>query len=257
MKNTIKVIGFDADDTLWVNEPNYQETEKEFCRLLESYVEESETSGELFKTEMQNLESYGFGAKGFLLSMIETAIRVTNGTITSGEIGSVIGIGKSLLDKPSHSSLTESNGNLQIVEKGSDGSYMASSLIGMTTKPIESLLPLARSWNYPPLLKIGSPGFKDCEYDKYQRAYLLKAVDPKAKKLEIQVDASETSPVQNLAFVIENLDFSKAIVKVNNQLLTEGEDYFIGEINGLEQDKTVIFIKTVSFKPLTISIVKL
>jgi putative hydrolase of the HAD superfamily len=100
MRNSIKVIGFDADDTLWVNEPNYQETEKEFCRILEHYQEESETSKELFRTEMQNLEISGFGAKGFLLSMIETAIRVTNGTITSDEIGSVIGIGKSLLDKP-------------------------------------------------------------------------------------------------------------------------------------------------------------
>lgn len=100
MKNTIKVIGFDADDTLWVNEPNYQEAEKELCQLLEPYLEESETSRELFKTEMQNLEIYGFGAKGFLLSMIETAIRVTNSSITSEDISRTIGIGKSLLDKP-------------------------------------------------------------------------------------------------------------------------------------------------------------
>ena len=160
-------------------------------------------------------------------------------------------------DKPSHSSLTDSNGKIQIVEKGADGLFLASSLIGMTTKPIESLLPLAKSWNYPPKLKIASPDFKDGGYDKYQRAYLLKAVDPKAKKLEIQVNASETSPVQNLAFVIENLDFSKSIVKVNNKLLTKGEDYFIGELNGLEQDKTVIYIKALSINSLTISIIKL
>ncbi len=100
MKNTIKVIGFDADDTLWVNEPNYQEAEKELCRVLEPYLEGEETSKELFRTEMQNLEIYGFGAKGFLLSMIETAIRVTNRIITSEEIGRIIVIGKSLLDKP-------------------------------------------------------------------------------------------------------------------------------------------------------------
>ena len=100
MKNTIKVIGFDADDTLWVNEPNYQETEKELCRILKPWLEESETSSELFKTEIQNLETYGFGAKGFLLSMIETAIRITRGSITSNEIDHIIGIGKSLLDKP-------------------------------------------------------------------------------------------------------------------------------------------------------------
>ena len=100
MKSKIKVIGFDADDTLWVNEPNYLEAEIELCHLLKPYLEESETSKELFRTEMQNLEIYGFGAKGFLLSMIETAIRVTNNSITSEEIGRIIGIGKSLLDKP-------------------------------------------------------------------------------------------------------------------------------------------------------------
>ena len=100
MKSTIKVIGFDADDTLWVNEPNYQEAETELCRMLQPWLEESEISRELFMTEMQNIEIYGFGAKGFLLSMIETAIRVTNHSVTSEDISRIIGIGKSLLDKP-------------------------------------------------------------------------------------------------------------------------------------------------------------
>jgi len=65
MKNTIKVIGFDADDTLWVNEPFYQDVEKEFCQIMKPYMAGKETSEELFKTEMQNLELYGYGAKGF------------------------------------------------------------------------------------------------------------------------------------------------------------------------------------------------
>ena len=97
MKNKFKVIGFDADDTLWANEPFYQDVEKEFCQIMKPYLTEKETSEELFKTEMQNLENYGYGAKGFLLAMIETALRATEGKITSAEINQILDIGKTLL----------------------------------------------------------------------------------------------------------------------------------------------------------------
>ena len=100
MKNKFKVIGFDADDTLWANEPFYQNVEKEFCQITKPYLTEKETSEELFKTEMQNLEIYGYGAKGFLLAMIETALRATEGKITSAEINQILDIGKTLLTMP-------------------------------------------------------------------------------------------------------------------------------------------------------------
>ena len=102
MLSQIKVIGFDADDTLWVNEPFYQEVEKKFCQIMKPYLIEKETSAELFKTEMQNLEIYGYGAKGFLLAMIETALRATNGKISTLEINKIIEIGKTLLTMPIH-----------------------------------------------------------------------------------------------------------------------------------------------------------
>ncbi len=98
--NTIKVIGFDADDTLWVNEPFYQDIEKEFCQIMKPYLDEAESSKELFKTEMQNLEIYGYGAKGFILAMVETALRATKGKISSEEINRIIEIGKTLLTMP-------------------------------------------------------------------------------------------------------------------------------------------------------------
>jgi len=100
MKNTIKVIGFDADDTLWINEPFYQDVEKEFCQIMKPYSTEKVTSEELFKTEMQNLEIYGYGAKGFILATIETALRVTERKITSEEISRILDIGKTLLAMP-------------------------------------------------------------------------------------------------------------------------------------------------------------
>lgn len=100
MQNAIKIIGFDADDTLWVNEPFYQEVEREFCRIMKPYLPENETSAELFKTEMQNLELYGYGAKGFILAMIETALRVTARKISPEEISRILDIGKTLLNMP-------------------------------------------------------------------------------------------------------------------------------------------------------------
>ncbi|BBE20538.1 hydrolase, haloacid dehalogenase-like family [Aquipluma nitroreducens] len=100
MLQSIKVIGFDADDTLWINEPFYQDVEREFCQIMKCYLDEAETSKELFKTEMQNLEIYGYGAKGFILAMVETAIRITDAKITSEEINRIIDIGKTLLNMP-------------------------------------------------------------------------------------------------------------------------------------------------------------
>jgi putative hydrolase of the HAD superfamily len=100
MKTTIKIIGFDADDTLWVNEPLYRDTEKQFCDILAPYFPEIETNKELFKTEMQNLEMYGYGAKGFMLSMIETALRISDNKITPYEINHIIHLGKDLLNQP-------------------------------------------------------------------------------------------------------------------------------------------------------------
>lgn len=96
----IKVIAFDADDTLWVNEPYFQETEKKFCALLEDYLPQHTATKELFKTEMDNLALYGYGVKGFMLSMIETAIRITGKTSSNEIIERIIELGKELLAKP-------------------------------------------------------------------------------------------------------------------------------------------------------------
>ena len=97
---TIKVIAFDADDTLWINEPYFQETEKKFCSLLEDYLPQHSMAQELFKTEMDNLSLYGYGVKGFILSMVETALRVSNHTIPITVIEKIIAYGKELLAKP-------------------------------------------------------------------------------------------------------------------------------------------------------------
>jgi putative hydrolase of the HAD superfamily len=95
----IKVIAFDADDTLWINEPYFQETENKFCALLEDYLPHHTLTKELFKTEIQNLPLYGYGIKGFMLSMIETALRVSNNTLNIEVLEKSILFGKELLEK--------------------------------------------------------------------------------------------------------------------------------------------------------------
>lgn len=96
----IKVIAFDADDTLWVNEPYFQNTEKKFCALLEDFLPRHTLSRELLKIEIENLALYGYGIKGYILSMIETALKVTDNNIPIEAIDKIIGYGKELLNEP-------------------------------------------------------------------------------------------------------------------------------------------------------------
>lgn len=96
----IKVIAFDADDTLWVNEPYFQKTEKKFCTMLEEYLPQQDLSRELLKIEIANLALYGYGIKGYILSMIETALEISNNTISIEAIDKIIGYGKELLNEP-------------------------------------------------------------------------------------------------------------------------------------------------------------
>lgn len=103
--NNIKVIAFDADDTLWVNEPHFQATEKKFCDMLEDYLPHHTISRELLSIEIANMRYYGFGVKGFMLSMIETAIKISDKTIGVEAIEKIIQIGKELLD--THNELIE------------------------------------------------------------------------------------------------------------------------------------------------------
>ena len=100
MFSTIKVIAFDADDTLWVNEPYFRTAEKAFCELLKEYVPEEECNELLYKFEMQNLPLYGYGIKPFVLSLIEAAITISKKQIPLKIVSEIIAIGKEMLQMP-------------------------------------------------------------------------------------------------------------------------------------------------------------
>ena len=96
----IKVIGFDADDTLWVNETYFRDAEIAFAKLLESYETINKIDQELFKMEMKNLPTYGYGVKGFVLSMVEMALELSNNTVSNKTIQTILDIGKDMINKP-------------------------------------------------------------------------------------------------------------------------------------------------------------
>lgn len=96
----IKVIAFDADDTLFVNEPYFVETEEKFLELMQDYLSRQSLSQELFKIEIDNLGLYGYGIKAYILSMIEAALKISDNTINVEAIEKILEYGKELLQRP-------------------------------------------------------------------------------------------------------------------------------------------------------------
>ena len=100
MSSSLTAIGFDADDTLWQNEQFYRLTEERFQALLAAYADPDHLSERLLEAEKRNLGHYGFGIKGFTLSMIETAIEVTENRVPAAVIAEILAAGRELLAHP-------------------------------------------------------------------------------------------------------------------------------------------------------------
>ena len=96
----IEVIGFDADDTLWHNETLFSVTHERFAALLADHAAPDELSERMLATERRNLAIFGYGAKGFTLSMIETALAVTDGQLPGAHVQAILDLGKALLSHP-------------------------------------------------------------------------------------------------------------------------------------------------------------
>ncbi|MFN3208960.1 MAG: HAD family hydrolase [Roseovarius sp.] len=100
MPQNLTTIAFDADDTLWHNERFFKLTQDRFADLLRDYVEGHHLAEHLLAAEKRNLGHYGFGIKGFTLSMIETAIEVTDGRVPASVISELIAAGREMLEHP-------------------------------------------------------------------------------------------------------------------------------------------------------------
>lgn len=99
--NRLDAIAFDADDTLWSNEPYFRDAEEHFFTLIALW-EQKRTRAEsiLYEIELANLKRYGYGIKGFTLSMIEAALKISEGKVTPSVIAQCLALGQSMLEAP-------------------------------------------------------------------------------------------------------------------------------------------------------------
>ena len=122
----IKVVAFDADDTLWHNEPIFLSTRQRYVEMLAQYHDRSWIESRLYDTEMKNLRHFGYGIKSFVLSMIETAIELTEGRLEAAAVNDIITMGKEMVMHPTEllpdveSTIASMSGayRLMIVTKG-------------------------------------------------------------------------------------------------------------------------------------------
>jgi len=96
----ISLVALDADDTLWHNEPLFTSRREQFCALLSRYEPDGIPDDRLYEVEMRNLGHFGYGIKGFVLSMIETAIEITGGRLESSDVRTIIQWGREMLAGP-------------------------------------------------------------------------------------------------------------------------------------------------------------
>ena len=96
----IDLLAFDADDTLWINEPRYHAGEHKLARVLADFLDAEQVHDELYATEMRNLEVYGYGVKAYTLSLLETALRCSDGRVSPAGIAELLHHGKEMMLGP-------------------------------------------------------------------------------------------------------------------------------------------------------------
>lgn len=95
-----EVIAFDADDTLWHNETRFRQAENFFKNLLGGHATEEQIDSVLYRHEVKNIESFGYGAKTFTLSMVEAAIELSGHSVTAQDVEEIIRIGNEIINEP-------------------------------------------------------------------------------------------------------------------------------------------------------------
>jgi hypothetical protein len=121
---------------------------------------------------------------------------------------------------------------------------------GMTNKPVEDLVPLAKSWLQPPELKLTGSAYESAGYDPRQMAYVLNC--KKSADLVLTLEASEESPVINPAFVVKNWTGKSAKLELNNKPIERGKIFRYGIEQKLESTDLVVWINKETTDPVTI-----
>jgi hypothetical protein len=146
-------------------------------------------------------------------------------------------------DRPSHSSLSQSIEQSDVINDNGDGSYTVVTLIGMTDKKFEKLAPLARSWNNPALLKIKSNGFTNAGYSKKERAYIIIKDSLNSSGLKIELSGSADSPIINPSFVIKNWVVGNVQLEINGKKIPRGDSFRYGFRETMEGSDLITWIE--------------
>jgi arylsulfatase A len=165
------------------------------------------------------------------------------------------GIDVMVPDRPTHTSLTGGDWDLEPSDR--PDSFKNRVLYGMTDQPFEALIPLAKSWNYPPEVVMDEvPGFMSQGYDKYQRAYVFDCAGLDTHRVAFELAASEGSPLYNPAFVLKNWGGSEVKILLNGKEIPSGNHLRIGHVNTLESSDLILWIEYDSKEPASIELVK-
>ena len=98
--STIKVISFDADDTLWQNENLFRQAEQQFCRFMKPYADKEKALKVLWAAEVKNIPLYGYGIKAFVLDMLDAGIKLSKNKLSAKETRQIINLGKKIIKSP-------------------------------------------------------------------------------------------------------------------------------------------------------------
>jgi len=160
------------------------------------------------------------------------------------------------VDRPTHTSLAETVGAMQKFEQNGKDTYAVRQMFGFTQGTAASLVPLARSWNFPPRLNLANPEkFLSSRYDFYRRCYVVAAKDGGAvSELCAEFAASKESPLCNVGIQVENFSKGSPEVYLNGKKLEEGKDFFAGHTEGVKGSRTVFFIYVSAESPAKIEI---
>jgi len=96
----IEVVAFDADDTLWHTEHLFQDVQNRLYELMSAYASQADVEAHFHEMEVRNVRLFGYGVKGFTLSMVESAIEISNSQVSATDIHEIVMLGKSILDSP-------------------------------------------------------------------------------------------------------------------------------------------------------------
>ena len=140
-----------------------------------------------------------------------------------------------------------------VQHQGDDGRDYINSLYGMTDRPFEDLVSLARSWSQPPRMSVDGEDFEALGYDRSERIYRLRR-GSQASSAQLSINASDDSPIRNIALLVENWGSTSPRVELDGNELTRGNTFRYGHRHELTGSDLIVWIEVQSDRPVTLTL---